>query len=486
MSTNSEWVLGPHGPLQPHRYPILRRAALQALERQAASMLPAHTLMQHAGLALARLTLAYAPHARSFWVASGRGNNGGDGLEAALHLQQWGKTVHVSLPDATTPLPPDAAAALQRAQAAGVAIANTPPATWDACVDALVGIGLRAPPTGAVHAALHAMQTGQGPVIAADLPSGLEADTGNTPGACVRARATLSFLALKPGLLTGHGRDLCGDVWLNTLGVATATAPDAWLNTKSAVSARLHASHKGSFGDVAVVGGSSGMMGAALLAGTAALHGGAGRVYLALLESANPDAVFAACPTLMHSRIDQLALDRMAVVAGCGGGQAVAQHLPTLMARARQLVLDADALNALAQQPAWRSALTTRPPCSTVLTPHPLEAARLLGCSTAEVQTDRLACAETLAQRFQCTVVLKGSGTIIASPGEVTHINPTGNARVATAGTGDVLAGLLGSLMAQGLDGFAAAHQACYRHGQVADTWPAGPNLSAHLLAARI
>ncbi len=228
------------------------------------------------------------------------------------------------------------------------------------------------------------------------------------------------------------------------------------------------------------------MVGAALLAGTAALHSGAGRVYLSLLAPGDHDAVFATYPGLMQSSVENLAIAQMAVVAGCGGGSAIGNLIPRLLAEARQLVLDADALNALAQFPDWRPALAARPIGTTALTPHPLEAARLLGCSTADVQKNRLVSAQELAHTFQCTVVLKGSGTIIAKPKEVPHINPTGNARLATAGTGDVLAGLLGSLMAQGQNSFEAASNACYRQGQVADQWPAGTSLTSPSLAARI
>lgn len=486
MSTSSEWVLGPQGPLRSTPYPLLCTRALRTVEAQFACALPAHTLMQRAGLALAQLTLAYVPHAQTVWVACGRGNNGGDGFEAAKHLQQLGKKVWMSLPDSPLPLPADAAASLQRAQAAGVVIQQGPPMHWDACIDALMGIGLREAPTGAPLAAMQAMLTGKGDIIAADIPSGLIADTGHTPGACVKARATLSFLALKPGLFTAQGRDFCGDLWLNTLDTTAIAPPDAWLNTDRPEPPRTHASHKGSFGDVVVVGGATGMVGAAILGGSAALHGGAGRVYLSLLAPGDHNAVFATYPGLMQCSIEDLAIERMTVVAGCGGGSAIGDSMPRLFAEARKLVLDADALNALAQSPGWRSALAARPIGTTALTPHPLEAARLLGCSTADVQKNRLASAQELAHTYQCTVVLKGSGTIIANPETVPHINPTGNATMATAGTGDVLTGLIGSLMAQGKNSFEAACSAVYRHGQVADQWSAEAALTALGLAEKM
>lgn len=483
MSTNFEWVLGTEGPRHTRSYPLLGVAPLRALETETARALAPQQLMQRAGLALAQLTMAYYPHATTVWIACGRGNNGGDGLEAALHLQRWGKTVYVSLPEGSMPLPADAAQALQRARAAGAPIHPAPPAQWDCCIDALLGIGLRETPRGATLAAIQAIGAGNGRVIAADLPSGLQADTGATPGACVQARATLSLLALKPGLFTAQGRDACGDIWLHTLGSTAPEAPSAWLSAAPAALPRPHGSHKGSFGDVAVVGGDQGMVGAAVLAGSAALHGGAGRVYLALLDGTQHLALFATHPVLMQRAVEQLPLNTLAVVAGCGGGMAVGRYLPMLIEQAQQLVLDADALNALAAQPDWQPLLVQRASGSTVLTPHPLEAARLLGCSTADVQADRLAKAQALAERFRCTVVLKGSGSIIASPGEPPSINPTGNARLASAGTGDVLAGLTGSLMAQGLSACAAAQQACYRHGAVADGWPATSTLSADRLA---
>lgn len=354
------------------------------------------------------------------------------------------------------------------------------------CIDALLGLGQGGAPRGAALAAILAMLTSSAPIIAVDVPSGLDADTGQTPGACVRAQATLSFLALKPGLFTAQGRDACGDIWLNALGAPTPHAPNAWLNGAPPPSQRLHASHKGNFGDVVAVGGATGMVGAALLAGTAALHAGAGRVYLALLDAGDHRAVFASYPALMQGSVEQLAIEAMTVVAGCGGGNAIDAYMPSLLSGARQLVLDADALNALARNPAWGPVLAARADGTTALTPHPLEAARLLSCSTAEVQANRLASAQRLAQQFNCTVVLKGSGSIIASPGTLPRINPTGNARLSIAGTGDVLAGLLGSLMAQGYSAFEAACHACYRHGQAADHWTYPTTLTADDLARQI
>lgn len=486
MSTNSEWVLGPQGPVALHAYPLCTAQQTRALETQTASALPAHTLMQRAGLALARLALAHAPHAQTFWAACGRGNNGGDGLEAAVHLQRWGKTAVVTLLDGPSALPTDAAHSLQRAQEAGVIFLDAPPTDWDVCIDALLGIGLRLAPDGAVLQYIRAIRAGSGLVVAADLPSGLQADTGQPPGECVRADITLSFLTLKPGLLTAQGRDLCGDLWLNTLNVEPPVSPDAWVSAPQTPAPRLHASHKGSFGDVAVLGGTTGMAGAALLAARAALHAGAGRVYLGLLDAAQAGGALAIQPELMVKPLAQWDLATMAVVAGCGGGADIAAHLPELIRNAKHLVLDADALNALAAQPAWKTLVANRRPESTILTPHPLEAARLLGSTTAAVQADRLASARAIVTQFGCTIILKGSGSVIAAPGQTPRINPTGNARLATAGTGDVLAGLVGSLMAQGYSSWQAACLGAYRHGQMADTWPHPQTLTAAALAHNI
>ena len=269
--------------------------------------------------------------------------------------------------------------------------------------------------------------------------------------------------------------------------------PTAWLNAPPPAAPRPHASHKGSFGDVAVIGGETdatrgtAMAGAALLAASAALHGGAGRVYVGLLGD-GALALDVSQPELMFRRPDALPLTAMTVVCGCGGGEAVRGVLPAVLAQAPRLVLDADALNAIAQDPALQAALTGRAARgqATVLTPHPLEAARLLATDARQVQADRLAAAAALAARFQCVAVLKGSSSVIAAPGEVPRINPTGNARLATPGSGDVLAGLVGALLAGGQAAFSAACAAVQRHGAVADAWPEGRSLTASALAARL
>ncbi|MES2098598.1 MAG: NAD(P)H-hydrate dehydratase, partial [Pseudomonadota bacterium] len=327
------------------------------------------------------------------------------------------------------------------------------------------------------------------PVLGVDLPSGLHPTTGQPLGAdCVSATHTLALLALKPGPFTGAGRDHAGMVWLDGLGVeASADVPSAWLSGMTASMRRRHAQHKGSFGDVAVVGGAPGMGGAALLAARAAHAAGAGRVYVDLLDRSSTLApVDAIRPELMfradwlHASAETLA--RTTIVCGCGGGDAVRTPLPRLLSLARRLVLDADALNALAADTALMTLLRARRPrgLATVLTPHPLEAARLLACTTDEVQTDRLRAAQELADRLGCVIVLKGSGSVIAAPGQTPRINSTGNAALATAGTGDVLAGWLGGRWTQQASGdeattaFVVACQAVAEHGAAAEPPPSG------------
>ena len=247
---------------------------------------------------------------------------------------------------------------------------------------------------------------------------------------------------------------------------------------------RRHASHKGSYGDVAVFGGAPGMGGAALLAASAALHSGAGRVFVALLDG-DSLTLDASQPELMFRAPAALEPAALTVVIGCGGGTAVTTQLPRVLSSADRVVIDADALNAIANDSQLAQLLRARATRGrqTVLTPHPLEAARLLACSATEVQHDRLAAARSLAQRFGCTAVLKGSGTVIAAPDRTPVVNPTGNARLATAGTGDVLAGMIGARLAQAEPAFDAACAAVWLHGRAADTWPATQTLTAGALA---
>lgn len=467
-------------------WPLHDVAAIRRLEQRAAAALPPHTLMQRAGLAVARLALALAPHARTTWVACGPGNNGGDGFEAAMHLKRWGHDPVVTWLGDEQRAPADALASLQRARAAGVRFAAEPPAQFDFVLDALLGIGSTRPPEGALRAQIERINAAGVPVLAVDLPSGLDADTGSAT-TVVHATHTLSLLALKPGLFTMRGRDAAGEAWFDDLDVpAQAERPCAFLSGAPPETQRPHASHKGSYGDVAVIGGAPGMAGAVLLAARAALHHGAGRVFAGFLDAAAP-ALDPLQPDLMVRPWASLDLAGMTVACGCGGGDAVRGALPRAFG-ARALVLDADALNAIAADAQLQALLQARGRrgAPTVLTPHPLEAARLLAQDTASVQGDRLAAARQLAQRFGSVVVLKGSGTVIAAPDGDTRINPTGNARLAIAGTGDVLAGWIAARLAAGAPAFEAACAAVFQHGLAADRWADDAPLTASALAMKM
>jgi hydroxyethylthiazole kinase-like uncharacterized protein yjeF len=461
--------------------------ASRAIEAAALAQHAPHRLMQRAGLGVARLALALVPHARQVWVACGPGNNGGDGLVAAAQLQRAGQSVQATLFGDAERLPDDARQALADAQQAGVPLSDrSPGGAPDLVIDALLGLGGSRAPQGRIAEAIAAINALPATVLAVDLPSGLHADTGQCLGsAAVRASATLSLLTLKPGLFIAAGRDHAGQIWLDNLGVragpGSATAQLSGADALQVLAPRAHASHKGSHGDLAVVGGAAGMTGAALLAARAALASGAGRVFVSLLDGdslpcdpLHPELMFRS----QWWRSDPATLARCTVVCGCGGGTAVREVLPQLLSRCPRLLLDADALNALAADDGLRRQLRSRAARgqSTLLTPHPLEAARLLGSDVAGVQSDRLLAAGTLAQSEGCVVLLKGSGSVIAAPGELPLINPSGNGLLASAGSGDVLAGWAGGFWAQlapahgdQRSALLAVQAAAWLHGHAAD-----------------
>jgi len=479
------------------RVALLGVAATRKVEGEALAALPPFTLMARAGEAVARLALALVPHAQRIVVFAGPGNNGGDGIEAATCLCGWGKaTTTVIRVGGAGALPSDAAQALARANDAGVEIrafdvgAPLGDDRPDLVIDALLGIGASRPPEGAIAAAIAriAELAALGArVLAVDVPSGLDVDRGQQLGtACVSADDTLTLIAPKPGLFTGSGRDHGGRIWCARLGVDAADASaDAWLvgtrDPSCAVASRRQASHKGSFGDVAVVGGAPGMAGAAWLAARAAHAAGAGRVFVELVGAgvgANAVSIDIdpVRPELMFRRAwsegDAAVIAATTVVCGCGGGDAVRATLPKLLSVAARLVLDADALNAIGADPSLlaRVAARERRGHATIMTPHPLEAARLLGRTAAAVQADRIGAARELAARWRSVVVLKGSGTVIAAPDEVPRLNATGNASLASAGTGDVLAGWIGGRWAaSAASALDAATIAVIEHGAAAE-----------------
>ncbi|HEV7578157.1 MAG TPA: NAD(P)H-hydrate dehydratase [Caldimonas sp.] len=445
-------------------------AAIRKIESAALASLPPFTLMARAGAALARVALAVAPHAARIVVFAGPGNNGGDGIEAATRLADWGKAASVLRVAAAAALPADAAHALARAADAGVEVGAFDPddamadARPDLVIDALLGIGASRPPEGEIAAAIARigeLAARGARVLAVDVPSGFDADRGQPLGAaCVVADDTLTLIAAKPGLFTGSGRDHAGRTWCARLDVRDNDDDAfAWLvgsrDRSCAAGPRRHSAHKGSFGDVAIVGGAPGMTGAAWLAARAAHAAGAGRVLVDLLRGAEGGQGAVAevdplRPELMFrtgwAASDAAVVAAATVVCGCGGGGAVRAALPRLLSIATRLVLDADALNAIGADASLQTLTAARAlrGHATILTPHPLEAARLLATTAAAVQADRLSAARELAARYRSTVVLKGSGTVVADPDGTVRINATGNASLASAGTGDVLAGWIG------------------------------------------
>jgi len=472
--------------------PLFDVAATRRLEGLEAADLPPHALMRRAGLAVARLALALTPHSHRIWIACGPGNNGGDGMEAAVVLHQWGKQPWVTWAGCAERCPPDAAASLARMRDAGIAIQPCAPDHADLCIDALLGIGGTArEPEGALADTIRQINASTALKLAVDVPSGLNADTGQVCRLGVQTQHCLSLLTLKPGLFTANGRDAVGTVWFDALGVSDAffssVLPVARLPGIPPLRQRKHASHKGSYGDVAVIGGAAGMTGAALLTASAALHAGSGRVFVALLDTAALSCN-TSLPEIMFRSLDSLNLDQMVTVFGCGGGNLSTDLIDRVLSSQSPVVIDADAINSIATSSTLQNLMMMRghQHRTTVLTPHPLEAARLLGVTTPQIQADRLAAANTLSQRYACTVAIKGSGTVICTPGQTPVINLTGNGRLATAGSGDVLAGMIGAALAQGEAPFEATCKAVFFHGGTADGWPADQSLTAARLARSI
>lgn len=439
-------------------------AQARALDHDAARFgVGSYDLMQRAGWAAFAALRRRWPEAVRIGVLCGPGNNGGDGFVLARLALEAGMAVYVLAP--TTPGRGDAAQARAALLEAGGRIEPwseaLPPA--DVYVDALYGIGLNRAPEGEAAALIEALNVSGVPVLALDVPSGLDADSGHAPGVAVRAEATMSFVAWKRGLFTGQAPDFCGELELATLDLPDALyaahAPDARLLTAEALPPRARGGHKGDYGRVLVVGGDHGMGGAARLAGEAALRVGAGLVEIAT-RAEHVAPILAARPELMPRAVDgpqalAASCERADVIAlGPGLGQGAWGHalwLTALLDAQRPLVLDADALNLLAREPrALRDAA--------VLTPHPGEAARLLGCDVAVVQRDRYAAVRTLAQRYAAVTVLKGAGTLIASPSGDVAVCRWGNPGMASGGMGDVLTGVIAGLMAQGQ---APWHAAC-------------------------
>ncbi|HVK54381.1 MAG TPA: NAD(P)H-hydrate dehydratase [Burkholderiales bacterium] len=459
--------------------PIYVTAEIRQIEQGFIAANPDVSLMERAGLAAAEKARDMLRDGFRVLVVCGPGNNGGDGLVVARHLRVWGYQVTTVLLGDAAKLPADAAKAYQQFVAADETIVPQIPngRHWDLIVDSLLGIGLGRAVEGAFANAIEQINASHTPVLSIDIPSGLDSDTGNVRGIAINATETITFIGLKPGLLTADGKDHVGRLTVASLdiNVEEFVEPHGRLLDQTTVTRYLPRrrwnSHKGSFGSVGIMGGAEGMQGAAALAGRAALKLGAGRVYVGTLakSASGYDPIQ---PELMWRDAEALlSLDHLTtLVAGPGMGQSHEARalLVRLLEMQMPLTLDADALNLIAADEPLQVALATREH-ETILTPHPAEAARLLGSDTAMVQGNRIAAALELAERFQTMVALKGAGTICATPAGNWFINPTGNPGMASAGTGDVLSGIVGALLAQGLKAEEALTLGVYLHGAAAD-----------------
>ena len=473
-------------------------AQLRAVEGAARSRLLPHALMQRASEAAAQaaLHLLSAPGSQflvkdaPILVVTGPGNNGGDAFECAAHLARHGCAVTILAPVSPDDPHADYAQAAALARACSIVFADMQTLhilgrrRWALVIDGLFGIGLTRPLSGIWRTIVETINAIDAPRLSLDVPSGLNADTGNVPASpdgvriCINATHTITFIGNKPGLHTCDGRDHAGIISVARLDIDDALypAPQAWINDPGVFDASSHRrrqnSHKGSFGDVQIIGGSMGMAGAAMLAAQAALKSGCGRVLIGFADPAHLMPYVAGHPELMCRSAADLDFSAATLVVGPGLGISIAAQ--ALVARAcasdSPLVLDADGLNLVAASPSLQQQLSERGArcAATLLTPHPLEAARLLGIHVGRVQGDRLQAAAALASRFKATVILKGSGTVIAH-GDALTINPTGNPALATGGTGDVLAGLCGALLAQGWQAHDAAQAGVWIHGTAAD-----------------
>ena len=463
-----------------HASPVLLTTDLRAVEKAALSGQPPAPLMERAGLAAAELARSLAGDSgKPILILAGPGNNGGDALVVARHLKAWWFPVTVVCPAGLQGYTGDAAAATRAwQQAGGTAVPSIPPGQdWSLVIDGLFGIGLSRAPAGEHIALIEQINALDAPVLALDVPSGLAADSGRVLGNAVQADHTITFIALKPGLLTLDGPDYCGTVHLADLGLADALAmaPRGVLIGDGVLThllpPRPRNSHKGSYGSAGIVGGAHGMSGAALLAARAALKCGAGRVYaglladdLPLLDPLQPELMLRPADGVL--RMDHLAA--LAVGPGLGDSPDAAEYLDWAMEKNLPLVLDADGLNLVAAFPGLADKLRKRPAPS-ILTPHPTEAGRLLVTTTEAVQHDRVAAALELARTYQCGVVLKGCGSLCAWPDGHWSINASGNPGMASAGMGDVLTGIITALLAQGVDERHALTAAVHLHGAAAD-----------------
>ena len=454
---------------------LLHAPALSRIERQYAHL----PLMERAGAAALPIALDMQRGlAAPPLILAGPGNNGGDALVLARLLRQRGLAPRVVCRADPAKMPVDARHAYQAwRDAGGEVLTDIPGGNNGLVVDGLFGIGLNRPAEGPYVQWIAGINQYPGPILSLDVPSGLNADTGEVLGTAVHATATVTFIAGKPGLYTLDGPDHCGAITVATLGLPQEAFPadhgllldaeSGYRHFQHVLQPRRRNSHKGSYGSAGIIGGAPGMAGAALLTGRACLSLGAGRVYVGMLDPIPVDPVQ---PELMLRPAETI-FD-LASVLTIGPGLGASPEALLLLRRAidvdKPLVIDADGLNLLAAHPALHRHVARRS-APTLLTPHPLEAARLLDESLHGLQGDRIATARRLARQFKADVVLKGVGSVLANAEGQWAINATGNPGLASAGTGDVLCGFLTALLAQGLPPTTALRLAVHLHGLAAD-----------------
>jgi hydroxyethylthiazole kinase-like uncharacterized protein yjeF len=439
-----------------------------------------YTLMKRAGEAALRYLRTRWPMAHRIVIVCGPGNNGGDGYVLARFAQAAGLTVSVLSVTPVGALRGDARQACDDYRASGAPVHPFDAAllgSGEVIVDALLGTGIRGGAGEQVAAAIRAINVSGVPVFSLDVPSGLDADTGEAPGEAVRADATVTFAGLKTGLFVGDGPEFAGQVFFDDLEL-TETQPVAFApaltriveaEIHEALPQRARAANKGDFGRVLIVGSGAGMPGAVRLAGEACLRAGAGLVTVAVAPE-NVAAIAAGRPELIclgltdDAMLDE-ALQRADVVAigpGLGRTEWARRALARVLDSGKELVVDADALNLIAEQ-----GVAARD--NWILTPHPGEAGRLLGISAQDVQRNRLAALERLLERCRGTVVLKGAGTLVGMAGHTPGLCERGNPGMASPGMGDVLTGAVAGILAQCRDRWRAARVAVLVHALAGD-----------------
>jgi ADP-dependent NAD(P)H-hydrate dehydratase / NAD(P)H-hydrate epimerase len=437
-------------------------------------------LMLRAGDAAAQWLVRHDPSFATALLVAGPGNNGGDTFAMARFLREAGKDVTVVALTLPRESSPDALRAFNALEQMGVTIEREMPGVGfqaDWVVDGVFGIGLnRAPDVGyrATLERINQLRTTRTKVLSLDVPSGVDAQTGYAFTPCVIADYTLTFLARKPGLYTGAALDYTGEIVVLDLGLGhPAAKTDAMLIRWSDVAATLpwrhRTAHKGDAGTLMIVGGATGMIGAPLLAARAASRAGAGKVHVGFMAQTGPQVDLFA-PELMLEPFIKFREGISAAVVGPGLGTTTASTdaLALAMRVGVPLVIDADALTLISQNTSLADRIRART-SPTILTPHPGEAARLLHVTVEDVNADRIACARSLSEQLRAHVVLKGAGSVCVNASGATSINATGNPLLATAGTGDVLAGLIGALLAQGMQPFHALVVGVAWHGHLAD-----------------